>query len=345
MACYHPWLGVRDWDESPDVHYKLVCGWSPDIAKLHPGSVRIPCGKCIGCRLDYSRTWADRMMLELESSKKGIFVTLTYNNNHVPFTEDEYTGEFGVLSLDKRDVQLFFKRLRKRYPDKEIRYYLSGEYGTNTKRPHYHAIIFGLGLDDFPKKVPLKKNELGQLLYTDQILQDVWSIRKYRLVPVIGKRGKSLKRMEKEWYYDPIGFVSFSEVSWKTCAYVARYVMKKVGLVSDPIFDEFSAVPEFSLMSRRPGLGAYYLDDHPDLFDNSNIYVRCNPDPISVPKFFLFKLKLTDPDRYDKIIAQRKEFAQDALLLKLQKTELSYIEQLEVEENHKLAVTKALKRL
>lgn len=139
MSCYHPWLGVPDYDclEDGKRTYKLTSPYDPTLKQMYPGSIAIPCGHCIGCRLDYSRSWADRMMLELDHTKKAIFITLTYNNDHVPFTADENTGEFGVLSLDKTDLQKFFKRLRKRYSDKEIRFYAAGEYGSNTQRPQY----------------------------------------------------------------------------------------------------------------------------------------------------------------------------------------------------------------
>lgn len=325
MSCYHPLLGLpKDYvNANGNVEYNIVGLYDPIANQLNPRSIAIPCGKCIGCRLDYSRSWADRMMLELQHTGKAVFVTLTYDNDHVPIHEDEETGEFGCFSLDKRDLQLFFKRLRKKYSEKEIRYYAAGEYGSNTLRPHYHAIIFGLCLEDFPDRLLRGRNELGQCHYQSDSLQRVWSN----------------------------GFVLLADVSWKTCAYVARYVQKKVfqGLQFTDLLPG-SPIPEFSLVSRRPGLGRYFLDDHPDLFDYSKIFVNGVKDGMQIPKYFLKLLKdknnpLHDRVKYDSIIQERKKFADDKTFLKMQQTDLSFIEQLEVEENEKLLKVSALKRL
>lgn len=337
MSCYHPFLGIPDYDNLSDKgrrNYKINGRYDPDFKNLYPGAIAIPCGKCIGCRLDYSRAWADRMMLELDHTGKGLFVTLTYNNDHVPFTEDEYTGEIGFYSLCKRDLQLFFKKLRKKFPDKEIRFYAAGEYGSKTDRPHYHAIIFGLGFEDFPEKdiVFLKKNQLGNPIFSVRQIAEAWS-------DYDRKRGT----------YDSFGFVTVADVSWKTCAYVSRYVQKKVFDNKFYLQDIFGAEPEFSLMSRRPGLGAYYLEDHPDTFEYSVLHPSGCEQDINLPKFFLKKLDdgnsvWYDEEKYKSLREQRKKFAEDKVLLKLQQTDLPFIEFLENEENKKLLVTSNLKR-
>ena len=183
MSCYHPLLGVPDYEslsEDGKRTYKILpySNYDPESRKLHPGAVSIPCGHCIGCRLDYSRSWADRMMLELDHHNgKAIFVTLTYDNENVPFTEEDEFGLFGWFSLWKPDLQKFFKRLRKKYKDKEVRYYAAGEYGSNTFRPHYHAIIFGLSLEDFSDLRPRGRNELGQVHYESKEFQSIWKLR------------------------------------------------------------------------------------------------------------------------------------------------------------------------
>ena len=129
--------------------------------------IQIPCGKCIGCRLEYSRQWANRCMLELQYHDSAYFVTLTYNEEHVP-----RTGLHGEMSLRKRDFQLFMKRLRKKYSDDRIRFYAAGEYGTTTQRPHYHAILFGLHLDD----LQVYKSKDSYKYFTSPGLQRVWSV-------------------------------------------------------------------------------------------------------------------------------------------------------------------------
>lgn len=84
--------------------------------------------------------WTARLCLEVESWPVTSFVTLTYDDEHVPRRDD------GVPVLYKRDLQLFWKRLRKAL-DRPLRYYACGEYGRQTWRPHYHAVVFGLGED------------------------------------------------------------------------------------------------------------------------------------------------------------------------------------------------------
>lgn len=97
-----------------------------------------PCGKCTPCRIKRVSEWQLRLQLEANSWKHVAFVTLTYSDAHLP--RSPFTG---VPTLDKQDLQLFWKRLRKRL-HRKIKYFACGEYGTQNKRPHYHAIIFGI---------------------------------------------------------------------------------------------------------------------------------------------------------------------------------------------------------
>lgn len=328
MSCYSPFLGVPDYDDFSDGkrHYKLLSRYSPEAKLMYPGSIKIPCGKCLGCRLDYSRQWADRMMLEYDNTRKGIFCTLTYNNDHVPFTTDE-NCEFGWLTLCKSDVQLFFKRLRKKFPDRQLKYYIAGEYGPTTERPHYHACIFGLSLGDLHGVRPVGLNDLNQPWYTAKEIADSWSLYD----PVSGT-------------FDPIGFVQVSDLNWKTCAYCSRYVQKKVFHCSNLCVERFGCDPEFSIMSRRPGLGASYMENHPDWTEYSQVYISGHDYPIHWPKYFLTKLKDCDKLKYDQLMEQRQQYASDVELLKLQRSDLSYLDQLEVELNSKMAAIGSLRR-
>lgn len=95
----------------------------------------VPCGKCPHCLRRRLASWSHRLEMESLLWDKQLFVTLTYNNDNVPISNNSF------LTLDKRDPTLFFKRLRKMAG--KIKYYLVGEYGTNNKRPHYHLILFG----------------------------------------------------------------------------------------------------------------------------------------------------------------------------------------------------------
>lgn len=213
---------------------------SSDAKRVFYRGFTIPCGKCIGCRLDYSRTWANRLMCELAYHDPGVcwFVTLTYDNAHVPVNNycDPETGEIREsLTLRKRDVQRFHKILRNSFPGWKLRFYLAGEYGEVTKRPHMHAIYFDLPLD-FTKLELWSVQSQGFTLYKCPELEKIWRC----------------------------GNVIVSPVSWQTCAYVARYVTKKLNGPAAEFYQIFNLEPEFALMSRKPGLGHQYIVDHPD---------------------------------------------------------------------------------
>ena len=95
----------------------------------------VPCGKCNFCLESRRAEWSFRLRQELKVSTSAHFLTLTYEDQKLPRTAD------GLGTLLKSDLQKFFKRLRKESVNK-LRYYAVGEYGTNTERPHYHALLF-----------------------------------------------------------------------------------------------------------------------------------------------------------------------------------------------------------
>lgn len=105
-------------------------------------SCAVPCGKCPECLKRRTSGWSFRLRQEDKVSSSAFFITLTYDTKHVTITQN------GFMTLDKKHCQDFLKRLRKRVsktrPDLRIKYYLAGEYGGKTRRPHYHAIIFNV---------------------------------------------------------------------------------------------------------------------------------------------------------------------------------------------------------
>lgn len=104
---------------------------------LEDFKMRVPCGKCVACRIDRAREWATRIVHETGYHDSNVFITLTYDDNNKPLDD----------SINKSEVQRFIKRLRKGL-DKKIKYYACGEYGERFQRPHYHLIVFGLGVKD-----------------------------------------------------------------------------------------------------------------------------------------------------------------------------------------------------
>nr|QJB18835.1 MAG: replication initiator protein [Microvirus sp.] len=96
----------------------------------------VPCGKCPQCQQKRVNSWIFRLLQEEKRHVTALFVTLTYTPENAP------RSDAGLLTLSKSDCQNFLKRLRKNTGCKTIKYYLAGEYGGQTRRPHYHAIMF-----------------------------------------------------------------------------------------------------------------------------------------------------------------------------------------------------------
>jgi len=151
MPCYQPLKGYF----APHPNSK---GKYPFIFD-RKGAALLPCGKCVGCRLDRSRAWALRCIHEASLYERNCFVTLTYDQDSVP--------PFGAL--DKTALQKFFKRLRKR-TGSGVRYFACGEYGAEFGRPHFHACIFNY---DFPDRT-LWSVRRGVRLYVSDILGSLW---------------------------------------------------------------------------------------------------------------------------------------------------------------------------
>lgn len=116
------------------------------VFKMHDKSqwykgIPFGCGQCLPCRINRRRIWTLRMMLEFMVQQKGLFITLTYDDEHLPHSPS------GRPTLVKKDYQDFMKRFRKAIYPLTVRFFACGEYGSKTERPHYHAIIFGVGED------------------------------------------------------------------------------------------------------------------------------------------------------------------------------------------------------
>lgn len=267
--------------------------------------IEIPCGKCIGCRLAYSRAWADRCLLELKDHESAYFVTLTYDDDSVPRSlyADPNTGEaFEAFTLRKRDLQLFHKRLRKAI-DYPIRFFACGEYGDSTLRPHYHDIIFGLKLNDLKF---YSRSNLGYNYYNSAFLSKIWSK----------------------------GHVVVGEVTWDTCAYTARYVMKKLKGQEAVFYENHNIEPPFVVMSRKPGIARKYYDEHPELFDHPCVYLSTEDGSHPVyPSRYYKKLFDVDFPEQSAIMKERnRELAIVKSRNKLERTDLDYEDYLAVEE-------------
>lgn len=125
-------------------------------SKTSNETIPVPCGKCPECLKRRVSGWSFRLMQEGKNATSAHFLTLTYDTGHVPLTQK------GYMQLDKRDLQLFMKRLRKKNPLTKLKYYAVGEYGGRTMRPHYHIILFNADI----ATVQLSW-QLGQIHYGD----------------------------------------------------------------------------------------------------------------------------------------------------------------------------------
>ena len=186
-------------------------------------SMLVPCGKCSACINSRKKNWITRCFFESKIYDSSVFLTLTYSNENIP-TVETYKGSGSYVStLKPDDVSLFLKRLRTYYWSKykrRLRYFYSGEYGTSTKRPHYHLVLFGVDLNHFvcfdeanPKDIISNK------------FDDLWGLGNTRAERF--KSGHS--------------------------KYVVGYVSKKLGDYSDFLLD--CQCPEFTRCSTRPPLG------------------------------------------------------------------------------------------
>lgn len=351
MGCYHPLKGFPNGytnqgrtnfivtsarvdhieiDNQGSIRKCFSRGISANTKLCISGSeaVEIPCGQCIGCRLDYSNQWASRCLLEMQNYKENCFITLTYDDEHVP--ESYYCTvkdhkEHISLTLCKRDLQLFWKSLRKAFPGKKIRYYACGEYGDHTARPHYHAIVFGLMPDDL---IPASSyndkfvdtSELGYNYYVSPKLNSIW------------KRG----------------CVLVTNASWETAAYTARYVMKKLKGMKADFYDHNCIIPEFVTMSRRPGIGADWFEDNKkcySIFLKQYIKTEKGSRELCTIRYFDNKLDESYPFDLQKIKKTRKEFEKYRKKLKQQETSIPYLDLLEIEEKLKIDRTKIFKRI
>lgn len=162
MPCYHPipaWRlkgGPRP-DGSWPIVFKQGKGGDRDNA------LNVPCGQCIGCKLERSRQWAIRCMLEASLYEQNLFLTLTYNEKNLPKNG----------SLVKTDHQEFIRKLRLKLNNQKIRYYMCGEYGEKYSRPHYHLCLFGLKLNDL-ELLPPELQKGDTLLYGSKTIQECW---------------------------------------------------------------------------------------------------------------------------------------------------------------------------
>lgn len=252
MVCFSPLKGFRSRDVNASGKRSIVFNGNSGYADL---PVDVPCGQCIGCRIARSRMWAVRCIHEASLHERNCFITLTYDDAHLP--------EGGTLVL--KHFQDFMKRVRKRYGE-GIRFFHCGEYGEDNQRPHYHAILFNL---DFEDKYVFKKGEDAEsVLWRSPTLEELW----------------------------PFGFSTVGTVTFKSAAYCARYIMKKMtgeyAIVYQPHVDSITGevfgerLPPYITMSRRPGIAKHWFDKFKSDVYPDDFVVLLDGTRVATPKFY-----------------------------------------------------------
>lgn len=240
--------------------------------------LKLPCGSCVGCRLDRARDWTTRCMHEASLYDSNCVLTLTYSPENLPFDN----------SLNVVHFQKFIRELRRQYRGHRIRYFHCGEYGEHLSRPHYHAILFNF---DFPDK-KLWKTSGNTRLYHSPSLEKIWGL----------------------------GLCSIGDVTPESVAYVARYIVKKVG--GEKADDHYGMdpktgalrTPEYITMSRRPGIGSdWYEKFSSDVFPTDSVVLKGRE--IRPPRYYTDKYTkdnfMASVELKNKRISTMKRFDKD----------------------------------
>lgn len=339
MSCYHPITAVYN-PKLAEIEGKktLHFNW-PDFYEYRNGhfvlregmeEIEVPCGQCIGCRLQYSRQWALRIQKEASTWEHNYFLTLTYDDMHIPNQDviNEATGEI-ILGhpLNPNDITKFMKRLRitwqRKFGSKNIRFYLCGEYGKQTERPHYHICLMNFPIPEEELEF-YKHNELGDNLYKCDLIEKIW--------------GK--------------GIIVVGSLTWQSAAYVARYMLKKQKGNPEQVKTYYKSqgkIPEFTRCSRKPGIAREWYELHKDeIYKNDEIFVpkRGGGTLKLKPAGYFDRLyDLEHPKEMLRIKEARKAYALRAKKLKLTKCNLHWEEILEIaEENHKERASKLVRK-
>lgn len=344
MSCYHPMdaFGIPNPETGKmKIVFPKVGQKDPPqdhLESLGIQKLKIPCGNCLGCRLEYSRQWAVRCFFEAKQWIHNYFVTLTYDPEFVPlvphYKVNEETGEVieesMVMTLVPDHLKNFIKRLRRNfeyeYGHTGLRFFACGEYGPLNSRPHYHLILFNCPLDDLKKE----RCSDGYVYYRSPFIEKAWSC----------KTSEGDRRT--------FGYVSVTDFSFETAAYVARYMLKKHKGKDSKYYEENGLYPEFTRCSRRPGLAYQYFQDHKDqiytydqvvITNGRGTPLKCHP-----PKYYDRLFDIDNPEEMAIIKDKRKDVAERSMQKQLIVTDVPEQQYLLVKENNKKLSIKNLKR-
>lgn len=300
MPCFHPLTAWRGYDQATGkncITFKIQNAYDKQ-------PITLPCGRCVGCRLERSRAWAVRCQHEASLHEKNVFITLTYNNENLP----------AGGSLKKKDFQDFMGRLRKKW-GRGIKYYYCGEYGEKFQRPHYHACIFNWDPGD----------------------KTIWKIRR-------GHQTWRSKELERLWDkgHSEIGEVNFETAAYCARYIMKKRTGTKPFKQEDGTFKTAAEhydgrLPEYNDMSQGVAF-EWYKKNWKDVYPGDHLiikrkgkYVRTKP-----PKYYDKQFEIDNPEEYKKLKRKRRARANN-------KTQETMKRQQKLEEIQKRKIIK-LKR-
>ena len=313
MSCYRPLIRLYNPENKETsgrvyslARFSQLCGKQLKYEDLmyNPKVMLIPCGQCIGCRIRQREDWTTRIELEARGYPKDQvwFITLTYDDDHVPgmivktgeiMRKVQYTWKPGeklpdsVQILLYEDIQKFLKRLRKAYKGK-LRYFVAGEYGEQTARPHYHMILYGWEPTDLENLYKIHHNGY----YNSKWLANLWGM----------------------------GQIQIAQAVPETYRYVAGYVTKKMYEIDGKkanAYYELGQTKPFACMSLKPGLGDHYYQEHKAEIWRQG-YIQCtNGKRAQIPRYYEKQMEAENPQRLWRIKQNRQKNAIEQKRLQL----------------------------
>lgn len=314
MSCYKPLIRLYNPDDREKsgrvyslARFSQLSGKQLKYEDLmyNPRVMLIPCGQCIGCRIRQREDWTTRIELEARDYPKEEvwFITITYDDEHVPgmivktgeiMRKVQYTWKPGekrpssVQILLYEDIQKFLKRLRKAYRGK-LRYFVAGEYGEKTARPHYHMILYGWRPTDLENLYKIHHNGY----YTSKWLADLWGM----------------------------GQIQIAQAVPETYRYVAGYVTKKMYEIDGKKANEYYELGQtkpFACMSLKPALGDHYYQEHKaEIWQQG--YIQCtNGKRAQIPRYYEKQMEAENPQRLWRIKQNRQKKAIEQKRLQLE---------------------------
>ncbi len=275
MPCYHPLRGYYSRARTPQGKRIIVFNQRHGFIDR---PITLPCGRCKGCRRKHARMWAIRCVHEASLHDDNCMVTLTYSPQKLP------EGE----TLVKTDWRNFIRRLRKHHSDRceergtnvtPIRYFHCGEYG-KLGRPHFHGLLFGFAFSDM--HYLHKRGDYP--VYRSETLEKLWDK----------------------------GLSEVGTVTYQSAAYVAKYVVKKFrpdkrkGDVKLQLQQHYNGKePEYSTMSRRPGIGTEWIKKYrEEVMRNDSIIIQGKE--VQPPRFYDAVMEKTNPEQFTALKGKRK---------------------------------------